>query len=115
MPTAGVVAGAKLEGDFLVAVRDLQQRVAAGITPRQGGTIGFAIELDFPGFFRAPPFVGSAASRYPRPGGVSGRSIALPNGVRAGRLRPYRGRQPAARFLGACCSRNERQMEKEVA
>ena len=34
MPTAGVVAGAKLEGDFLVAVRDLQRRVAAGITPR---------------------------------------------------------------------------------
>ena len=41
MPTAGVVAGAKLEGDFLVAVRDLQRCVAAGITPRQTrGRIG---------------------------------------------------------------------------
>ena len=41
IPTAGVVAGAKLEGDFLVAVRDLQWRVAAHITPRRTrGRIG---------------------------------------------------------------------------
>jgi hypothetical protein len=41
MPTAGVVAGAKLESDFLVTVRDLQRRVTAGITQRQTrGCIG---------------------------------------------------------------------------
>ena len=47
IPTAGGVAGAKLEGDFLVAVWNLQSRVAAHITPCQTrGRIGYlAIEL----------------------------------------------------------------------
>ena len=41
IPTAPGVAGAKLEGDVLVAERDVQRRVAAGIAPRRTrGRIG---------------------------------------------------------------------------